>query len=54
MARGAKNIGSSSGQKKTLNRAGTKKRTSIGASNMTSPKNKHTRANFKVYRGQGR
>jgi hypothetical protein len=31
----------------------TKKRTSIGASNKTSPKNKHKRRATKPYRGQG-
>jgi len=29
------------------------KRTSIGRSNLTKPKNKHKRANWKKYRGQG-
>ena len=32
----------------------TKKRTSIGQSVRSKPKNKHKRANFKKYRGQGR
>ena len=32
----------------------TKKRTSIGASPLSKPKNKHKRRNFKKYRGQGR
>ena len=40
--------------KLTLNRQGTKKRTSIGQSNMSRPKNKRVRASFKKYRGQGR
>jgi hypothetical protein len=40
--------------KLTLNRQGTKKRTSIGQSNMSKPKNKRVRASFKKYRGQGR
>ena len=40
--------------KLTLKRQGTKKRTSIGQSNMSKPKNKRVRASFKKYRGQGR
>jgi len=31
-----------------------KKRTSIGASPLSKPKNKHKRRSFKKYRGQGR
>ena len=31
-----------------------KKRTSIGQSVRSRPKNKHTRRNFKRYRGQGK
>lgn len=54
MAKGAKSIGSSKGVKLTLNRTGTKKRTSVGHSNNTKPKNKHTRQDFKAYRGQGK
>lgn len=51
----AKRIGgSATTAKKTLNRTGTKKRTSIGSSNLSRPKNKHTRADFKKYRGQGK
>jgi len=46
--------GGSANAKKTLNRMGTKKRTSIGSSNLSRPKNKHTRADFKKYRGQGK
>lgn len=44
----------SSTSKVTLNRAGTKKRTSIGMSNLSKPKNKHKRRSFKQYRGQGK
>jgi len=33
---------------------GVKKRTSIGQSIRSRPKNKHKRRNFKKYRGQGR
>ena len=40
--------------KLTLNRQGTKKRTSIGQSNMSRPKNKRVRASFKRTRGQGK
>ena len=32
----------------------TPKRTSIGKSRKSSPKNKHKRANWKPYRGQGK
>lgn len=32
----------------------TKKRTSIGSSNKSRPKNKHTRRATKPYRGQGK
>ena len=32
----------------------TKKRTSIGAGNLSRPKNKHKKLNWKKYRGQGR
>jgi hypothetical protein len=45
---------SNRGAKLTLNRQGTKKRTSIGQSKMSKPKNKRVRASFKKYRGQGR
>ena len=31
-----------------------KKRTSIGAGNLSRPKNKHKKLNWKKYRGQGR
>lgn len=31
-----------------------KKRTSIGSSHLSRPKNKHKRVGFKKYRGQGR
>ncbi len=34
--------------------AGPKKRTSIGHSVRSRPKNKHKRRNFKKYRGQGK
>lgn len=34
--------------------AGPKKRTSIGQSVRSRPKNKHKRRNFKKYRGQGK
>jgi hypothetical protein len=43
-----------SNNKLTLNRQGTNKRTSIGMSSMTRPKNKHKKSTFKKYRGQGR
>jgi len=33
---------------------GVKKRTSIGSSPLSRPKNKHKRRKFKKYRGQGR
>ena len=33
---------------------GVKKRTSIGRSRRTTPKNKSKKANFKRYRGQGK
>jgi len=33
---------------------GPKKRTSIGQSRLSRPKNKHKRRNFKRYRGQGK
>ena len=33
---------------------GPKKRTSIGQSERSRPKNKHKRRNFKRYRGQGK
>ena len=32
----------------------TKKRTSIGSSPLSKPKNKHKRRSFKKYKGQGR
>jgi hypothetical protein len=32
----------------------TKKRTSIGSSPLSRPKSKHTKRNFKKYRGQGK
>jgi len=54
MAKGGKSIGSNKGVKLTQNRSGTKKRTSIGCSNLTRPKNKHKGKNFKAYRGQGK
>jgi hypothetical protein len=54
MAKGGKSIGSNKGVKLTHNRSGTKKRTSIGCSNLTRPNNKHKRKNFKAYRGQGK
>ena len=50
----AKRPGGSANTKMTLNRMGTKKRTSIGSGNLSRPKNKHTRANHKLYRGQGK
>jgi|TARA_B110000196_G_scaffold204789_1_gene175494 hypothetical protein len=41
---------------KILNRkkTGMKKRTSIGKSRRTSPKSKHKKKDFKIYRGQGK
>ena len=54
MARAKSGGASNRGAKLTLNRQGTKKRTSIGQSNMSKPKNKKVRANFKKYRGQGK
>jgi len=50
----AKRSAGNTNTKMTLNRMGTKKRTSIGSSNLSRPKNKHTRANHKLYRGQGK
>jgi hypothetical protein len=47
-------VKTTSNLKNTLNRMGTKKRTSIGLSSLSRPKNKHARADFKKYRGQGR
>ena len=38
----------------TKSRETIQKRTSIGQSKLSRPKNKHTRANFKRYRGQGK
>ena len=40
---------------KILNKkkTGMKKRTSIGKSRRTTPKNKHRKKNWKLYRGQG-
>jgi hypothetical protein len=38
----------------SVKKAGVKKRTSIGSSRRSKPKNKHKRANWKKYRGQGK
>jgi hypothetical protein len=38
----------------TKHEAGPKKRTSIGHSFLSRPKNKHKRRSFKKYRGQGK
>ena len=46
MARKAKNY--------IAHESGPKKRTSIGQSVRSRPKNKHKRRNFKRYRGQGK
>ena len=45
--------GKKSNTKITFSRGGTGKRTSIGRSTATRPKNKHDRKNFKKYNGQG-
>ena len=37
-----------------MNKTGFKKRTSIGSSSRTKPKNKNKRRSFKKYRGQGK
>lgn len=41
-------------QKVNTKRKAVKKRTSIGMSTRSKPKNKYTRASFKKYRGQGK
>lgn len=41
-------------QKVNTKRPSVKKRTSIGKSTLSRPKNKSKRASFKKYRGQGR
>jgi len=45
--------GSNTAAKVVFKRSGSKKRTSIGFSKASRPKNKQSRRNYKSYRGQG-